>query len=157
MLEIKDIRAAREKYEREHHTKQVRIPDYIPVRYDALDKLPDISLKYIVGGGIFLTHDYLIVGGPDAGKRVELAYWVPERAIDGKHTEYNGSKEEFETALGYTSRPSIRRAGGDNGLHVATVMFIRGLLHEQRQHSMAKRIDAMYEQMDREQKAAEAA
>jgi hypothetical protein len=125
----------------------IKVSTYINVDYSPLEKIPDISLQFIVGGGWSLSFDYRIVGGPDDGKRVTLLPWRAKHAFIGFHEKYNGTYQEAENAYGYTARPAVNYCGT---LHIATVMFLRGMLTTEREHLHAQEVGNMYDRLHAE-------
>jgi hypothetical protein len=126
----------RKQYDRELEIKPVRVHEKTPISLAALTKVPKIRLQFIVGGGIFLSFDYLIVGGPDDGKRITLYPWRPQRYLDESASQYNGSREEYEREIGYSCRPMIGCL--TCGLHAVTVAYITAILEESREHDQSK-------------------
>ncbi len=145
----REIESLRSDEQREKD-KPVRVSQYITVDYTALDKLPGIRLKYVVGGGPFMTFDYEIIGGPDHGKRITLVPWRARWACKDIAENYNGTPDEAEAAYGYASRPAIQYNGT---LHVGTIMFIRGDLRADREYGMAREMNSLYEARDKASQA----
>jgi hypothetical protein len=118
----------------------VKVSEHITVDYSPLESIPDISLQFIVGGGPFMTFDYRIVGGPDDGKRVTLVPWRSRESVSDVASKYNGTAEEAEATYGYSARPALHYY---SSLHISTIMFIRGMLREDREHLMVHELNEM--------------
>lgn len=137
---MQEIQAFRQDCDKERDAP-IRVSSYVQADYSPLEKVPDIKLQFIVGGGIFMTFDYRVIGGPDDGKRVTLVPWRDRRSLKDIAERYNGTPEEAEAAYGYSSRPALQMVGT---LHISTIMFIRGLLSSEREHLMARELSDMY-------------
>ena len=148
-MTIEDIRAFRAECDQEKG-KPIRVSEHITVDHTPLTQVPDIKLDFIVGGSVFMSFDYRIIGGPDNGKRITLVPWRSKRSLEGIHEKYNGTHEEAENAYGYSARPAIHDY---KTLHISTVMFLRGLLTEEREHLQAREIADMYKRLYEEREA----
>jgi hypothetical protein len=152
LTHLADVQDFRTQAEAER-TTPVRVSPYIKVDYTELPGIPDMSLQFIVGGGVFLTFDYRIVGGPDDGKRITLVPWNPKHSLTSVITHYNGTPEEAEAAYGYTSRPALQFHGT---LHIATIMFLRGQMQAEREYKMANELSRLYDRLYEERAAEQA-
>lgn len=83
-----------------------------------------IRLQFIVGGGPFLTFDYLVIGGPDNGRRVELAP-TRLRQVESDHARATRCSEHaydyFDACLQTSARPCIARPVKGKGLAPETI------------------------------------
>lgn len=102
----------------------------------------DIRLQWKAAGGVFGFSTYIIKGGPDDGKTVEVYRWRDKPSTDAAAIHFNGDRHEYESYLGYSSRPCI--ASASDGLHPVTVAFLVGHLQRDRIHAISEAIVRLY-------------
>jgi hypothetical protein len=117
-----DILHLREKYRKEAEAKGVKLIPQLAVLTTALKKLETISVKSYSCGGWQSFHALIIRGGPDDGKRVDTYPWYPEESLRYGATVFNGSREEYDSYMGYPARPTIAFFGE---LHAVMSCFRR--------------------------------
>jgi hypothetical protein len=147
VISCDDILHLREKYRREAEAKGVKLIPQLTVLTTALEKFEPISAKSGSCGGWQSFHEFFIRGGPDDGKRVTTYPWHPEESLEYGATVFNGSREEYDSYLGYPARPSISYVGE---LHAVTVAYLSALLITWRERSMADHILGLYDRLSKD-------
>ena len=138
-----DILHLREKY-RTEKTKGVKLISQLTVLTTALEKFEPISARSGSCGGWQSFLEFIIRGGPDHGKKVDTYPWHPEESLEYGATVFNGSREEYDTWLGYPARPSISHVGE---LHAVTIAYLTAVLITWRERSMAEHIISLYDRL----------
>lgn len=138
-----DILHLREKY-RTEKTKGVKLIPQLTVLTTALEKFEPISARSGSCGGWQSFLEFIIRGGPDHGKKVDTYPWHPEESLEYGATVFNGSREEYDTWLGYPARPSISHVGE---LHAVTIAYLTAVLITWRERSMAEHIISLYDRL----------
>ena len=139
-----DILHLREKYRREAETKGVTLIPQLTVLTSALEKFEPISAKSYSCGGWQSFHALIIRGGPDDGKRVDTYPWYPEESLQYGASVFNGSREEYDTYMGYPARPTIAFVGE---LHAVTIAYLSAVLITWRERSMAEHVMSLYDRL----------
>ena len=138
-----DILHLREKYRKEKK-KGVKLIPQLTVLTTALEKFEPISARSGSCGGWQSFHAFIIRGGPDDGKRVDTYPWHPEESLEYGATVFNGSREEYDSCMGYPARPSISHVGE---LHAVTIAYLSAILITWRERSMAEHIISLYDRL----------
>jgi hypothetical protein len=139
-----DITRLREKYRREAEAKSVTLIPQLTVLTTALEKFEPISVKSFSCGGWQSFHALIIKGGPDDGKRVDTYPWYPEVSLEYGASVFNGSREEYDSYMGYPARPTIAYVGE---LHAVTIAYLSAVLITWREQHMADDILSLYERL----------
>jgi hypothetical protein len=96
------------------------------------------TLKTSSDGAILMP---ITVGGPDDGKRITLLPWRSQQSLEDIAEKVTVGEVK---ALGYSARPAIYCHGT---FHISTIMYVRGILHEQRGYEMAHELEKLYTQI----------
>jgi hypothetical protein len=139
-----DILHLREKYRKEADAKGVKLIPQLTVLTSALERYEPISAKSYSCGGWQSFHAFIIRGGPDDGKRVDTYPWYPAESLEYGATVFNGSREEYDSYMGYPARPSISHVGE---LHAVTVAYLSAILITWRERSMAEHVISLYDRL----------
>lgn len=149
-MTYRDFCEARFKLENELH-KDVKVID-IPVRYDPLPEIPNITLKFISTGGPLRTTKYHIIGGPDHNYTAYLNHWITNDRDKDAYISFNGTQEEFDNSYSSKARPNILHFHPHNrqpdSLHIATVMFIKGFLLKDMEYLITQEIHNLRTRID---------
>ena len=133
-----------EKYRKESEEKGVSLIPQLTVLTTALEKYEPISVEFAGCGGWQSFHAFIIRGGPDHGKRVDTYPWYPEDSLEYGATVFNGSREEYDSYLGYPARPIISHVGE---LHAVTIAYLSAILITWRERSMAEHVISLYDRL----------
>jgi hypothetical protein len=125
IISCDDILHLREKYRKEAESKSVKLIPQLTVLTTALEKFEPVGVKSFSCGGWQSFHAFIIRGGPDDGKRVDTYPWYPAGSLEYGATVFNGSREEYDSYMGYPARPKISYVGE---LHVVTIAYLSALL-----------------------------
>jgi hypothetical protein len=136
-----DITRLREKYRNEAKAKGVTLIPQLTVLTTALERFEPISVKSYSSGSWQSFHAFIIRGGPDDGKRVDTYPWYPEESLEYGATVFNGTREEYDSYMGYPARPTIAYVGD---LHAVTVTYLSAVLITWREQHMADEILSLY-------------
>lgn len=139
-----DITRLREKYRKENEEKSVSLISQLTVLTTALEEYEPISVGFGGCGGWQSFHAFIIQGGPDDGKRVDTYPWYPEEKLEYGASVFNGSREEYDSYMGYPARPSISYVGE---LHAVTIAYISAILITWRERSMAEHVISLYDRL----------
>ena len=139
-----DITHLREKYRVESEENGVSLIPQLTVLTTALEKYEPISVGFGGCGGWQSFHAFIVRGGPDDGKKVDTYPWHPADSLEYGATVFNGSREEYDSYMGYPARPKISYVGE---LHAVTVAYLSALLINWRERSMAEHIISLYERL----------
>jgi hypothetical protein len=139
-----DITRLREKYRTEAEAKGVTLIPQLTVLTTALEKFEPISVKSYSSGGWQSFHALVIRGGPDDGKRVDTYPWYPEESLEYGATVFNGTREEYDSYMGYPARPTIAYVGE---LHAVTITYLSAVLLSWREQHMANEVLSLYERL----------
>jgi hypothetical protein len=142
-----DILHLREKYRKEALVKSVKLIPQLTVLTTALEKFEPISVHSHSCGGWQSFHDFIIMGGPDDGKKVCTYPWHPEGSLEYGATVFNGSREEYDSYLGYPARPGISYVGE---LHAVTVAYLSAVLVTWRERNMSEHIISLYDRLPKD-------
>jgi hypothetical protein len=142
-----DITRLREKYRREAEAKGVTLIPQLIVVTAALEKFEPISVKSFSCGGWQSFHALIIKGGPDDGKRVDTYPWYPEESLEYGASVFNGSREEYDSYMGYPARPTIAYVGE---LHAVTIAYLSAVLLSWREQHMANEVLSLYERLPKD-------
>ena len=73
--------------------------------------------------------------------------WYPAESLKYGATVFNGSREEYDSYMGYPARPSIAHVGE---LHAVTIVYLSAILISWRERSMAEHVISLYDRLTRE-------
>jgi hypothetical protein len=142
-----DILHLRDKYRTEAEAKGVTLIPQLTVLTTALEKFEPISVKSYSYGGWQSIHALIIRGGPDDGKRVDTYPWYPEESLEYGASVFNGSREEYDSYMGYPARPTIAYVGE---LHAVTIAYLSAVLITWREQHMANEVLSLYERLPKD-------
>jgi hypothetical protein len=144
LVSCDDILHLREKYRKEADAKGVKLISQLTVLTSALEKYEPISAISGSCGGWQSFHEFIIGGGPDDGKRVDAYPWYSAESLEYSAAVFNGSREEYDSYMGYPARPSISYVGE---LHAVTIAYLSAILITWRERSMAEHVISLYDRL----------